>query len=231
MNALAEDQLGRLRALLAGTGITFGMYVGKTPERESEVTGIRLPPGASRADYEARAGRGAAREAERNRLPARGGLLARGDAQRRQPAAHPAHQREAARAAADPPARRGAVRRRPARLPGLRRGPHLHRAQGAETACLIRRLRAFCGREAQDTVCIATSATIVDKENPEAARDFASRFFGVPSKTWSTVGEAYESEVWADESLRAAAPAEDAGDAARQTCVQAVEDEPIRRLR
>ena len=54
MNALAEDQLIRLRSLLAGTGIPFGMYVGKTPERESQVTGIRLPPGASRADYEAR---------------------------------------------------------------------------------------------------------------------------------------------------------------------------------
>src|SRR5210317_1131724 len=34
MNALAEDQLGRLRELLAGSGITFGMYVGKTPENE-----------------------------------------------------------------------------------------------------------------------------------------------------------------------------------------------------
>ena len=33
MNALAEDQLGRIRSLLAGTGIPFGMYVGKTPER------------------------------------------------------------------------------------------------------------------------------------------------------------------------------------------------------
>jgi len=54
MNALAEDQLGRLRSLLAGTGITFGMYVGKTPETEAEVAGIRLPRGASRADYEAR---------------------------------------------------------------------------------------------------------------------------------------------------------------------------------
>lgn len=28
MNALAEDQLGRLRDLLAGAGVTFGMYVG-----------------------------------------------------------------------------------------------------------------------------------------------------------------------------------------------------------
>ncbi|OYU42168.1 MAG: hypothetical protein CFE44_25550, partial [Burkholderiales bacterium PBB4] len=28
MNALAEDQLQRMRALLAGTGVSFGMYVG-----------------------------------------------------------------------------------------------------------------------------------------------------------------------------------------------------------
>ena len=54
MNALAEDQLMRLRGLLAGTGIPFGMYVGKSPEDESGVAGVRLPAGSSRADYEAR---------------------------------------------------------------------------------------------------------------------------------------------------------------------------------
>ena len=54
MNALAEDQLNRLRGLLAGTGIPFGIYVGKTPEHETEVAGVRLRPGSSRADYEAR---------------------------------------------------------------------------------------------------------------------------------------------------------------------------------
>ena len=70
-------------------------------------------------------------------------------------------------------------------------------AQGAETACLIRRLRTFCGREVADTVCVATSATIVDERNPDAARDFASRFFGVPRADVATVGEAYEAEVWA----------------------------------
>src|SRR5690606_4606085 len=37
MNALAEDQLDRLRGLLAGRGIPFGMYVGKTPEEEAQV--------------------------------------------------------------------------------------------------------------------------------------------------------------------------------------------------
>ena len=40
MNALAEDQLWRLRSLLAGTGISFGMYVGKTPEREGRILGF-----------------------------------------------------------------------------------------------------------------------------------------------------------------------------------------------
>lgn len=54
MNALAEDQLIRLRSLLAGPGIPFGMYGGKTPGRESQVAGIHLPSGTSRADYEAR---------------------------------------------------------------------------------------------------------------------------------------------------------------------------------
>ena len=57
MNALAEDQLMRLRGLLAGTDIPFGMYVGKTPEHEAGVAGVRLPAGSSRADYEARLAR------------------------------------------------------------------------------------------------------------------------------------------------------------------------------
>ena len=57
MNALAEDQLMRLRGVLAGTGIPFGIYVGKTPERETDVAGVRLRAGASRADYEARLAR------------------------------------------------------------------------------------------------------------------------------------------------------------------------------
>ncbi|MGV2335351.1 MAG UNVERIFIED_CONTAM: hypothetical protein LVR18_14960 [Planctomycetaceae bacterium] len=43
---------GRLRSLLAGTGISFGMYVGKTPD--DTAPGTRMPPGSSRADYEAK---------------------------------------------------------------------------------------------------------------------------------------------------------------------------------
>src|SRR3954465_8393430 len=37
MNALANDQLDRLRDMLGGTGITFGQWVGTTAHKESDV--------------------------------------------------------------------------------------------------------------------------------------------------------------------------------------------------
>ena len=46
MNALAIDQLGRLRRMLVGSGISFGMYVGTTPAGESDLENVvRLKPG------------------------------------------------------------------------------------------------------------------------------------------------------------------------------------------
>ncbi len=58
MNALAEDQLGRLWDLLSGTGVPFGMDVGKTPERMAGVSRVRLPKGASREERRRRLARG-----------------------------------------------------------------------------------------------------------------------------------------------------------------------------
>jgi ATP-dependent helicase YprA (DUF1998 family)/SOS-response transcriptional repressor LexA len=197
MNALAEDQLGRLRSLLAGTGIPFGMYVGKTPDLESDVVGIQMPAGTSRADYEAR--------------------LAEVRREKRGDTVYPPEEvcsREVMRT----PGRQPRIlltnvkqlellltRQKDVELFSGARLDFLvfdeaHTftgAQGAETACLIRRLRAFCGREAQDTVCVATSATIADQRDPAAARQFAARFFGVPPENVATVAEAYEREVWA----------------------------------
>lgn len=209
MNSLAEDQLGRLRSLLAGTGISFGMYVGKTPERDNEVAGIRLPAGSSRADYEAR--------------------LAEVRREKRSETVYPPEEvcsREMMRKPGNQPRilltnvkqlELLLTRQRDVELFGGARLDFLvfdeahtfSGAQGAETACLIRRLRAFCGREAQDSVCIATSATIVDQENPDAARDFASRFFGVPKDVVVTVGEAYEKDVWSDVRTVPPAPRKD----------------------
>ncbi len=223
MNALAEDQLGRLRSLLAGTGISFGMYVGKTPEREANVAGFRLPAGASLADYEAK--------------------LAEVRREKRSETVYPPEEicsREVMRTKGRQPRilltnvkqlellltrQRDVELFADARLDFLvfDEAHTFAGAQGAETACLIRRLRAFCGREAQDTVCIATSATIADRRNPDAARDFASRFFGVAKESVVTVSEAYEPEVWAGDRVTPP-PVKDAGRLLNE-CVQAVEDE------
>ena len=70
-------------------------------------------------------------------------------------------------------------------------------ANGAETACLLRRLRSFCGKSADETVCIATSATIADRNNPAPAIHFASRFFGVSKDKVEVVNEDYEPDLWA----------------------------------
>ena len=207
MNALAEDQLMRLRGVLAGTGIPFGIYVGKTPERESGVVGARLRSGSSRADYEARLAR-ARREGSGETI-------------------YPGEEvcsREAMRTPGQQP-RILLTNVKQLELLLTRQqdielfsGAQLDflvfdeahtfaGALGSETACLIRRLRVFC--DAKDgtcarprssgihTTCVATSATIVDREDPGAARHFASRFFGVAPEAVVTVGEDYEAEVWA----------------------------------
>ncbi len=206
MNALAEDQLGRLRGLLAGTGVTFGMYIGKTPERVADIAGVRLPHGASRADYER--------------------ALQRAEVERHAHAVHPAEER-VARDEMRTPGKQPRIlltnvkqlellltRHKDVELfDGARlefivfdEAHTFSGAAGAETAALIRRLRAYCGRSPNETVCVATSATIADPERgPEAAREFAARFFGVDGASVALVGEEYEPDVWA--AARAVPPA------------------------
>jgi len=222
MNALAEDQLMRLRSLLSGTGITFGMYVGKTPEHENEVAGIRLPQGTSRADYEARLAQVRERGSGETVFPP-----------------EEVCSREAMRTPGGQPRvlltnvkqlellltrQKDVDLFADARLDFLvfDEAHTFTGAQGAETACLIRRLRAFCGRGAQDSVCVATSATIVDGRDPGAARAFAARFFGVDAEQVVTVGEAYEPTVWQAQRFVPAQPAGDAADLLDE-CVKAVE--------
>ena len=226
MNALAEDQLMRLRLLLAGTGITFGMYVGKTPEREVDVVGARMRPGSSRADYEARLER-ARREGSAETI-------------------HPPEEvcsREMMRKVGGQPRilltnvkqlELLLTRQRDAELfAGARldllvfdEAHTFTGALGAETACLIRRLRAFCGREAQDTACVATSATIIDHDDPVAARGFAARFFGVDSQNVIVVGEEYEAEVWQESRFLPPVPTGDPV-GILDWCVRAVEDDVL----
>jgi ATP-dependent helicase YprA (DUF1998 family) len=220
MNALAEDQLLRLRGLLAGTGISFGMYVGKTPRKKSDVTGRRLPQGASRADYE--------RELEEVRNLGSGETV------------YPPEEicsRDEMRTEGGQPrilltnvnqlelllTRQTDVELfADARLDYLvfDEAHTFTGAQGAETACLIRRLLRYCDKKPGDTTCIATSATILDPNDPDAAKRFASRFFGVPVKDVVTVGESYASQVWPDKRWTCPAPADPS--TVLQQCVEAV---------
>lgn len=197
MNALAEDQLGRLRELLCGVGVSFGLYVGKTPEQTSDVTGPRLPAGSSREDYKAKV--------EELRLQGQSGAV------------HPPEERvsrEEMRAPGKAPrilltnakqlelllTRQQDIEMfKDARLDFLvvDEAHTFSGANGAETACLLRRLRSFCGKTPDDTVCIATSATIADPSDPAPALHFASRFFGVPESKVEVVNEDYEPDLWA----------------------------------
>lgn len=202
MNALAEDQLGRMRSLLAGTGITFGMYVGKTPEWKSDVPGVRLPQGASREDYHKR--------------------LARLRENREARAVHPFEER-ASREEMRTPGEQPRIlltnvmqlellltRYRDIELFDGARLDYLvfdeahtfSGAGGSETACLVRRLRSFCGKGTADTVCVATSATIADtrsgSESIRAGQNFAARFFGIDGANVEIVGEEHQPDLWAE---------------------------------
>ena len=97
-------------------------------------------------------------------------------------------------------------------------------AMGAETACLIRRLRSFCNVDPTHTRCIATSATIVDPKEPDAARNFAARFFGVPADDVVTVSEDYEAETWAEPRVVPPTPKGNPSEILDE-CVRAVEDD------
>ncbi|WP_395095204.1 DEAD/DEAH box helicase [Armatimonas sp.] len=211
MNALAEDQLQRLRGLLTGTGITFGMYVGKTPERSDQVTGTRLTAGASQATYQA--------------------ALKKAQDEKRNVVIHPLEERPSRQELRENPPRILLTNVKQLELLLTRTTDvelftnarleylvfdeaHTYSgAVGAETACLIRRLRTFCGRSADETTCVATSATIADPERGiEAGRDFAARFFGVERESVTLIGEEYESDVWSPHRQIPLAPPGDSND-------------------
>jgi len=197
MNALAEDQLGRLRGLLAGTRIPFAMYVGKTPEKKSDVAAERLTPGSSRADYEA--------------------ALASARSQNRPIAVCPPEERCSREEIRTPGLQPRILLTNVKQLEllltrqadiELFNGSQLEYlvfdeahtysgSAGAETACLIRRLRSFCGRTPEQTTCMATSATLADRERMQAGKDFAARFFGVAPDRVDVITEQYEPDLWA----------------------------------
>src|SRR6266568_3510331 len=115
MNALAIDQLGRLRRMLVGSGISFGMYVGTTAADDGDLQSVvRLKSGEGRLEYENQARR--YREHERIIISPCEERLTEKEMVTRQPA----------RITADTRQRPGSVHRCSAQISGLRRSAHVH---------------------------------------------------------------------------------------------------------
>ncbi len=161
MNALANDQIKRLRQILAvAPHITFGRYVGDTPEsaRQAEDAFGMLNPGEPRLENE---------------------LLSRAEMR-----AAPPHLLLTNYAMLE------YLLLRPADM-DLFEGGHAGRwrflvldeahvydgARAAEVAMLLRRLRDRVARD-RTLRCIATSATVGD--DPQAVTEFAHRLFDAP---------------------------------------------------
>ncbi len=194
MNALAYDQLGRLRKMLAGSQISFGMYTGTTPANDGAVSGdvVRMKEGEGQADF---AGY------ERKYRGHAGVVIS------------PSEERlTEAEMAARPPRilltnvnqleylitrgkDLGMFIDAPLRFLVFDEAHTYRGAVGAEVACLIRRIKAFCGKTSDDVICMGTSATITDPEyGAEAGKRFAQRFFGINPDKVKLVEEEYERE-------------------------------------
>jgi ATP-dependent helicase YprA (DUF1998 family) len=178
MNALADDQLRRLRPLLAGTGITFGRYTGATPEDAPSLAQFTAPTAFStwesklleegRDDEVSRPWEECtSRDSIRSRRPR---ILLTNYSQLEYLLLRDK----------DVDLFRGA----PLRFLVLDEVHTYTGALGSEVACLIRRLRHVARKPAQEVICIGTSATVQDKGDGIDYRDttlqFAHRLFGVP---------------------------------------------------
>jgi ATP-dependent helicase YprA (DUF1998 family) len=230
MNALAIDQLGRLRRMLVGSGISFGMYVGTTPADEGDLQRVvRLQEGEGQREFEAHARR--YKEHERVIISPSEERLTEQDIATRPPRLllTNVNQLELLLTRGKD---LGMFVNAPLKYLVFDEAHTYSGAVGAEVSCLIRRLRAFCGKSADEVVCIGTSATVTDlnnAESEEAAYQFAHRFFGVNPRRVALVRELYEATTFPQQRYRPEPPPDSAALLAQT--LQALEDENEVQLR
>ncbi len=189
MNALVNDQMKRLRPLLAGTGVTFAKYTGDTPYQTSgaqsrlvqprkytpeEIDDLQTGSGHVPAPYEECVSREEIRERRPNLLLTNYKMLEY-------------------------------LLLRPLDLKFLTESKikfivfdevHTYSGTfGSEVACLIRRLKTI-SKETAKIICIGTSATVAPTPsegiNPvEITKKFASRIFGVPEVDINIITESH----------------------------------------
>lgn len=193
MNALASDQRDRLRRLLAGTGITYGMYIGSTPANPGQAAVRHLAEGE---------GRDALLDALRRRRANDEDVVpfeecaSEQEIRDRRPRILITNANQLELLLTRPQDFElftGA----PLRFVVLDEAHTYSGATGAEVACLVRRLRAFAGKSASEVTCIATSATIVDPERgAEVGPEFLARLAGVGHESVELVQEQFEPLEW-----------------------------------
>ena len=195
MNALASDQLDRLRNLLAGTGITFGMYIGATPKDASQIVDVqRMKKGEGKSSFDIY------REKYRHHpnitiAPFEEKLTE--DEMRDEPPRILLTNINQLEYLLTRGKDLGMFENAPLRFIVFDEAHTYSGSRGAEVSLLIRRVRAFCNKTSNEVFCIGTSATIVDpKYGDDTGKRFAHRFFGVDKNKVSIVREIYEKETW-----------------------------------
>jgi DEAD/DEAH box helicase/Helicase conserved C-terminal domain/Domain of unknown function (DUF1998) len=213
MNALANDQLDRLRDMLGGTGITFGQWVGTTADKESDVV-IERFDGSSRtafiAERKRRREEAAAEDRAVRLLAPPEECCSEEDIRERQPRILLTNYRQLEVLATRLPDVT-LFADAPLKYLVFDEAHTYSGANGAEVACLIRRLRALAGKTTDEITCIGTSATLSDPtkkdaDNEDTARRFASRFFGVDPAKVKLVGESYVARDWPKQRYKPIAP-------------------------
>jgi ATP-dependent helicase YprA (DUF1998 family) len=211
MNALSNDQLDRLREMLGGTGITFGQWIGTTPDKEGGVQ-LDRSESTSRAAYlaERRARREQAIKEERAVRPLAPPeeCCSEEDIRTRQPRILLTNYRQLEILTTRYPDVK-LFAEAPLKYLVFDEAHTYEGASGAEVACLIRRLRALAGKKPDEVTCIGTSATLADpekKDDQQATRRFAARFFGVDLAKVTVVGESYVSRDWPKRRFRPRTP-------------------------
>ena len=215
MNALSNDQLDRLREMLGGTGITFGQWIGTTPDKEGGVQ-LDRAESTSRAAYlaERRQRREQAVKEERavRLLAPPEECCSEEDIRTRQPRILLTNYRQLEILTTRYPDVK-LFAEAPLEYLVFDEAHTYEGASGAEVACLIRRLRALAGKKPEEVICIGTSATLADpekKDDQQATRRFAARFFGVDPAKVNVVGESYVSREWPRRRFRPRTPPADA---------------------
>lgn len=207
MNALVNDQMDRLRPLLAGSRITFGRYTGETPDETAGHRRLEAPRAYTPAEI-----RRARERVEELPLPWEE-CASRREIVQRKP-----------RILLTNYAQLEYLLLRDKDLDLFRNAPlrffvldEIHTytgALGSEVACLVRRLRAIAGKSAEEVLCIGSSATVVDRDGrdrvDQTVREFAERLFGVAPGTLDLVEEVYKKPKPSADSRYVPAPPEDA---------------------